>query len=136
MLYTKIGNTELKVSRLCLGTMTFGEQNSEREAHEQLDYAIAQGINFIDTAELYSVPGRKETQGSTERYIGSWLKNRSDREKITLATKIAGSNPGLLYIRNPLNFSKEQLNIAVDGSFNDYKQIMWIFTICIGRRGR
>ena len=132
MLYTKLGNTGLEVSKLCLGTMTFGEQNTESEAHEQLDYAIAQGINFIDTAELYSVPGRKETQGSTERYIGSWLKSRSCREKIILATKITGPSPGLSYIRNPLNFSKEQINIAIDGSLQrlqtdyiDIYQLHW-----------
>lgn len=130
MLYTKLGNTGIEVSKLCLGTMTFGEQNSESEAHEQLDYAIAQGINFIDTAELYSVPGRKETQGSTERFIGSWLKIKSEREKIILATKIVGSSPGLLYIRNPLNFSKEQLNIALEGSLQrlqtDYVDIYYL----------
>ena len=101
MLYTKLGNTGIEVSKICLGTMTFGEQNTENEAHEQLDYALEAGINFIDTAELYSVPGRKETQGSTERYIGSWLKNRKDREKIILATKITGPSPGLAFIRNP-----------------------------------
>lgn len=132
MQYIKLGNTGLKVSKICLGTMTFGEQNTEREAHEQLDYAIAQGINFIDTAELYSVPGRKETQGSTERYIGSWLKNRSDREKLIVASKITGPNAGLSYIRNPLNFSKEQLNIAIDSSLQrlqtdyvDIYQLHW-----------
>ncbi len=132
MIYTKLGNTGLEVSRICLGTMTFGEQNTEKEAHEQLDYAIDAGINFIDTAELYSVPGRKETQGSTERYIGTWLKDRKDRDKIILASKIAGPNPGLTYIRNPLNFSKEQLNIALDGSLKrlqtdylDIYQLHW-----------
>lgn len=132
MLYTKLGNTGIEVSKLCLGTMTFGEQNTESEAHEQLDYAIALGINFIDTAELYSVPGRKETQGSTERYIGSWLKSRSCREKIILATKITGPSPGLSFIRNPLNFSKEQLNIAIEGSLQrlqtdyvDIYQLHW-----------
>lgn len=132
MLYTKLGNTGLEVSKICLGTMTFGEQNSESQAHEQLDYAIDQGINFIDTAELYSVPGRKETQGSTERYIGSWLKSRSDREKIILATKITGPSMGLSFIRNPLNFSKGQLNIAIDASlyrfqtdYVDIYQLHW-----------
>ncbi|MCK5699685.1 MAG: aldo/keto reductase, partial [Cyclobacteriaceae bacterium] len=132
MIYTKLGNTAIEVSKLCLGTMTFGEQNTESEAHEQLDYAVAQGINFIDTAELYSVPGRKETQGSTERYIGSWLKSRSCRERIILATKITGPSLGLSYIRNPLNFSKEQINIAIDGSLQrlqtdyvDIYQLHW-----------
>ncbi len=132
MQYIKLGNTGLNVSKICLGTMTFGEQNTEKEAHEQLDYAIAQGINIIDTAELYSVPGRKETQGSTERYIGSWLKNRSDREKLVVASKITGPNAGLSFIRDPLNFSKEQLNTAIDGSLQrlqtdyvDIYQLHW-----------
>lgn len=132
MQYVNLGNTGLKVSKICMGTMTFGQQNTEGEAHEQLNYAISNGINFIDTAELYSVPGRAETQGSTERHIGSWLKNQSDREKLVLATKITGPNPGLAYIRNPLNFSKEQLNIAIDGSLQrlqtdyvDIYQLHW-----------
>ncbi len=132
MKYTILGNTGLKVSKICLGTMTFGEQNTEKEAHEQLDYALAQGINFIDTAELYSVPGRKETQGSTERFIGTWLKRRPDRDKIILATKITGPNAGLSYIRDPLNFSGEQITKALDGSLKrlqtdyiDLYQLHW-----------
>ncbi len=132
MQYTKLGNTGIEVSRICLGTMTFGEQNTEAEAHEQLNYALESGINFIDTAEMYSVPGRKETQGSTERYIGSWLKDRSDRDKIVIASKIAGPSPGLSYIRNPLNFSREQINIAIDGNLKrlqtdyiDIYQLHW-----------
>ena len=132
MIYNNLGDTGLRVSKICLGTMTFGEQNTEREAHEQLDNAINSGINFIDTAELYSVPGRKETQGSTERYIGTWLKDRPDREKLIIATKVAGPSPGLAYIRNPLNFSKEQINTALDGSLKrlqtdyiDLYQLHW-----------
>lgn len=112
--------------------MTFGEQNSEQEAHEQLDYAIDQGINFIDTAEMYSVPGRKETQGSTERYIGTWLKHRPDRDKLIVATKVTGPSAGLKHIRNPLNFSKSQIHKALDGSLNrlqteyiDLYQLHW-----------
>ncbi len=76
MKYNLLGNTDLKVSRICLGTMTWGEQNTEAEAHEQLDYALSQGINFIDTAEMYAVPPRPETYGLTETYIGTWLKPR------------------------------------------------------------
>ena len=132
MQYVPLGNTELKVSKICLGTMTFGEQNTEAEGHEQLDFALDQGINFIDTAELYSVPGRKETQGSTERIIGSWLKNRSDRDKIIVATKITGPSPGLLYIRNPLNFSRDSIRTAIEGNLKrlqtdyiDLYQIHW-----------
>ena len=76
--YVSLGNTDLKVSKLCLGTMTWGEQNTEQEAHEQLDFALDQGINFIDTAEMYPVPPMADTQGRTEAYIGSWLAKRSD----------------------------------------------------------
>ncbi len=132
MQYTKLGSTDLEVSKICLGTMTFGQQNTESEAHEQLDFAIELGINFIDTAELYSAPVRKETQGSTERYIGSWLKNRRDRDKIVLATKILGPRSGVEFIRDPINFSKEQLNTAIDGSLQrlqtdyvDIYQLHW-----------
>ena len=89
MQYRTLPGTELKVSEVCLGTMTWGEQNSEAEAHEQLDYAIAQGINFIDTAEMYPVPPNAETQGRTEKHLGSWLK-RQKRDGLYVATKIAG----------------------------------------------
>ncbi len=88
-----LGNTGIEVSRLCLGTMTFGEQNSEAEAHEQLDRAVSFGINFIDTAEMYPVPPDAATQGRTESYIGSWLASRGSRDDIILATKAAV--PGL-----------------------------------------
>lgn len=132
MLYNFLGNTGVEISRICLGTMTFGEQNSENEAHAQLDYAIAQGINFIDTAELYSVPGRKETQGSTERYIGTWLRNRSDRDKLIIGTKIIGPSPGLLYIRNPIDLSGKSIDAALEGSlarlqtdYIDLYQLHW-----------
>ncbi|MCH8505859.1 MAG: aldo/keto reductase, partial [Ectothiorhodospiraceae bacterium] len=79
MEYRQLGTTDLQVSTLCLGTMTWGEQNTEAEAHEQLDYAGDRGINFIDTAEMYPGPPMAETQGRTEQYIGTWLRNRSDR---------------------------------------------------------
>lgn len=90
MQYRRLGRTDLNVSAICLGTMTWGEQNTEAEGHAQLDYAISQGINFIDTAELYSIPPRAETQGSTERIIGSWLKARGGRDKVVLASKVTG----------------------------------------------
>jgi aryl-alcohol dehydrogenase-like predicted oxidoreductase len=80
-----IPNTSLKISKICLGTMTFGEQNSEIEAHQQLDYAVSSGINFIDTAEMYPIAAREATLGSTERYIGSWLKNRGKRDDLIIA---------------------------------------------------
>lgn len=131
MLYTTLPNTNIKVSKICLGTMTFGEQNTEYEAHEQLNYAVEQGVNFIDTAEMYSVPGRKETQGSTEKYIGSWLKNQK-RENLVVATKIAGPSPGLSYIRNNMGFSDEAINDAIEKSLKrlqtdyiDLYQLHW-----------
>ena len=104
MKYTKIPQTDIKVSKICLGTMTYGQQNTELEAHEQLNYAIDKGVNFIDTAEMYSIPGKKETQGSTERYIGSWLKDQK-RENLVVATKITGPMPYFNYMRTNLGFS-------------------------------
>ncbi|MDH3322258.1 MAG: aldo/keto reductase [Flavobacteriaceae bacterium] len=131
MKYTTLPNTNIKVSKICLGTMTFGEQNTEVEAHEQLNYAADQGVNFIDTAELYSVPGRKETQGLTEKYIGTWLKDQK-REDFVIATKVAGPNPGLTYIRENLGFSKEAIHEALHKSLKrlqtdhvDLYQLHW-----------
>ena len=90
MEYRKIGHTDLSVSAICLGSMMWGEQNSEAEGHAQLDYAFDCGVNFIDTAEIYSIPPRRETQGSTERIIGSWFSARKNRDKAIIATKVAG----------------------------------------------
>jgi aryl-alcohol dehydrogenase-like predicted oxidoreductase len=90
MIYRKLGRTDLSVSAIALGTMTWGEQNTEREGHEQLDFALERGVNFIDTAEIYSVPPRVETQGSTERVIGSWLRARGKRDDVIVATKVSG----------------------------------------------
>lgn len=100
MLYRNLGRTTIQVSRLCLGTMTFGEQNTEAEAHLQLDRAIAAGINFIDTAEMYPVPPMAQTQGLTEQYIGSWLKHRRQRDKLIIATKVVGPGDWMDYIRD------------------------------------
>ncbi len=132
MKYTFLPGTTIKVSKICLGTMTFGQQNTENDAHEQLDYALSQGINFIDTAEMYSIPGKKETQGSTERYIGTWLKDQK-REELVVATKIAGPNiPYFSYIRPDLRFSKENLQEALHNSLKrlqtdyvDLYQLHW-----------
>jgi aryl-alcohol dehydrogenase-like predicted oxidoreductase len=99
MKYRQLGNSNLKVSPVCLGTMTYGDQNSQAEAHEQLDYALAQGINFIDTAEMYPVPPKADTFTRTETIIGHWLKNQT-RDKIILGSKVAGRNRGLNWIRN------------------------------------
>ena len=109
MNYKKLGNTELDVSTICLGTMTWGEQNSQEEGFEQMNYALEQGINFFDTAELYAVPPKKETYGKTEEIIGNWFNTKKNREKIILATKIAGN--GLSWIRNG-GFQYDEKNIT------------------------
>ena len=132
MRYTTLGNTQLKVSKICLGTMTWGEQNTEAEAHQQLDYARDQGINFIDTAEMYPVPPRAETQGRTEEYIGTWLKSRADRDQIVLASKVAGPSRGMNYIRDDLRLNKANIFAAIDTSlarlqtdYLDLYQLHW-----------
>ncbi len=121
MNYTTLPNTELKVSKICLGTMTFGNQNTESESHNQLDYALEKGINFIDTAEMYPIGGNAQIFGSTERFIGTWIKKigASEREKLVLATKIAGPNRGMEYIRQPLDFSKKSIHEAVELSLKN-----------------
>ncbi|WP_129141743.1 NADP(H)-dependent aldo-keto reductase [Modicisalibacter coralii] len=125
-----LGNTGINVSRLCLGTMTFGEQNSESDAHRQLDRARDAGIDFIDTAEMYPVPPKAETQGLTEAYIGTWLKARGKRDEVILATKAAG--PRLEHIRGGPRFTREHLHAAVDTSLErlqtdyiDLYQLHW-----------
>lgn len=125
-----LGDTGMEVSRLCLGTMTFGEQNSEADAHEQLDRAVAFGINFIDTAEMYPVPPQAATQGRTERYIGSWLRRRNCRDDVILATKAAG--PGLDHIRGGPRLTRDHLHRAIDDSLSrlttdyiDLYQLHW-----------
>ena len=115
MKFKKLGNTGLNVSLICLGTMTWGEQNSQQEAFEQMDYATDQGINFFDTAELYAVPSKKESYGKTEIIIGNWFKERNNREKVVLATKISGS--GIPWIRGGgLQYTKENITIALENS--------------------
>lgn len=113
MKYTKLPNTEIKVSKICLGTMTFGNQNTESEGHEQLNFALDNGINFIDTAELYPVPATAERYGITSEIIGSWLKNTSNRDKVILATKIAGGGDYTAHIRTT-GFA-ESIENAVNG---------------------
>jgi aryl-alcohol dehydrogenase-like predicted oxidoreductase len=119
MNYTFLPNTDIKVSKVCLGTMTFGEQNSESDAHSQLDYAVEKGINFIDTAEMYPIAAREATLGATERFIGSWLKKSAKRDDLVVATKISGPNRGMAYIRNPLDFSKKNIHEAVNLSLKN-----------------
>jgi aryl-alcohol dehydrogenase-like predicted oxidoreductase len=131
MKYAKLGNTDLEVSKICLGTMTFGEQNTEAEGHAQLDYALDHEVNFIDTAEMYSIPGRAETQGSTERIIGTWINSRKNRDKFILATKVTGPS-AMTWIRDPLKFNREQITTAIEGSLKrlqtdyvDLYQLHW-----------
>ena len=130
----KLGMTDLEVSEICLGTMTWGQQNTESEGHKQMDYALDKGINFFDTAEMYAVPPKKETQGSTERIIGSWFKERKSRDKVILATKVSGRSP-LNWLRDgdkTTEQSKEQIFEAVDKSlirlgvdYIDLYQLHW-----------
>ncbi len=131
MEFRRLGSSDLSVSALSLGTMTFGEQNSEQDAHQQLDMATAHGVNFIDTAEMYPVAPRAETQGRTESHIGSWLKHQP-REKLIIATKIAGPARGFSWIRNGPRVDREHLNAAIEGSLKrlqtdyiDLYQIHW-----------
>jgi len=132
MEYNLLPNTEIKVSKICLGTMTWGRQNTEAEGHEQMDYAVDQGINFFDTAELYPVPANAETQGETERIIGSWFKKTGRRDQIVLATKIAGPRDFTQHIRKDPSFSKAHIDEAVDKSLKrmqtdyiDLYQLHW-----------
>lgn len=132
MKYTTIPKTQIKVSKICLGTMTFGEQNTEADAHTQLNYALDQGVNFIDTAELYAVPASEKTQGLTEKYIGSWLSKTNKRSDVVLATKIAGPSSNLSHIRKNLGYSKVALEEALAKSLQrlqtdyiDLYQLHW-----------
>ena len=124
MKYRKLGTTDLNVSVICLGTMTFGEQNDQKDGFDQMDYALDRGINFFDTAELYAVMPRKETYGKTEEIIGNWFEGRKNRDKIILASKIASKSDGLEWIRSgskSLGFDKKNLNAAIDASLKRLK---------------
>jgi aryl-alcohol dehydrogenase-like predicted oxidoreductase len=132
MKYTTLPNTDIKISKICLGTMTFGQQNSEAEGHAQMDYAVEKGVNFFDTAEMYSIPSRQETYGSTEKIIGSWFKNSGKREEIVLASKIVGPSPSFGYMREKLDFSPKSITVALDQSLQrlqtdyiDLYQLHW-----------
>lgn len=124
--------------------MTFGQQNTESEGHAQMDYALEKGVNFFDTAEMYSIPSRKETYGSTERIIGSWFKKTGRREEVVLASKIAGPNPNFGYMREKLDFSPASIHYALEQSLKrlqtdylDIYQLHWPErkTNCFGQRG-
>ena len=132
MKYTTLPNTDIKISKICLGTMTFGEQNTEAEGHAQMDYALEMGVNFFDTAEMYSVPARQETYGSTEKIIGTWFKKSGRREEVILTSKIAGPNPSFGYMREKLDFSSKSIQVALDQSLQrlqteyiDLYQLHW-----------
>lgn len=133
MEYRPLGASELKVSQICLGTMTYGTQTSEKEAHDQLDLATELGINFIDTAELYPAPASAETWTSSERYIGNWLKHQA-RDRLILATKVVGPAPRkwIGYIRDGPQLSPVQIEQALNDSLRrlgtdyiDLYQIHW-----------
>ena len=120
MKFRKLGTTDINVSLICLGTMTWGTQNTEKDAFEQMDYAVSQGINFFDTAEIYSVPPTAESYGKTEVMIGNWLEKRKNRDKIILASKVAG--PGCNWIRGGgNNFDEKKIGEAIDGSLKRLK---------------
>jgi aryl-alcohol dehydrogenase-like predicted oxidoreductase len=128
----KLGNTDIDVSLICLGTMTWGEQNTEQEAFEQLDYATGNGINFIDVAEMYPVPPRAETQGLTETYLGHWLARRGRRDDLVIATKVAGPGNGLSYLRSGPRLTREHIREACETSLKrlqtdyiDLYQVHW-----------
>ena len=131
MKYTHLPTTDIKISKICLGTMTWGQQNTESEGHQQMSYALDQGINFFDTAELYSIPPRAETYGSTERVIGNWFKQTGNREKVILASKIAGPAAFTKHIRST-GFTKDSIVEALEGSLTrlqtdylDLYQLHW-----------
>ena len=131
MNYRKLGTTDIKVSTICLGTMTWGEQNTQEEGFEQMDYALNQGVNFWDTAELYAVPPKKETFGHTEIIIGNWFKKTKKRKEVILATKVAG--PSREYLRDGgYNYGIEKMTEAINDSLKrlqtdyiDLYQLHW-----------
>ena len=136
MKYRKLGTTDIDVSVICLGTMTFGEQNSQQDGFDQMDYALERGVNFFDTAEIYAVMPRKETYGKTEEIMGNWFKEKNNRDKIILASKIASkAKNDLTWIREgaeKLGFDKKNMNAAIDASLQrlqtdyiDLYQLHW-----------
>ena len=132
MEYKELGNTGIDVSLICLGTMTWGEQNSEEEAHQQMDYAIEQGINFFDTAELYPIPPKPQTQGLTEKYIGTWLKKKGNRDKLIIATKVVGRTDLDWFRGGPNQLDRPCIEQAINNSLQrlqtdyvDLYQLHW-----------
>lgn len=132
MHYRPLGTSDLRVSEICLGTMTWGEQNTEADAHDQLDLAVERGVNFIDAAEMYPVPPRAETHGLTEQYLGSWLAKRSDRDRLVVATKVAGPSTSMDWVRGGPQLNARHIREAVDASLQrlqtdyiDLYQVHW-----------
>jgi aryl-alcohol dehydrogenase-like predicted oxidoreductase len=143
MKYTKLPHTDIEVSKICLGTMTWGSQNTEAEGHEQMDYALDQGVNFFDTAELYSIPPHPDRHSNTEKIIGTWFKKTRNRDKVVLASKIAGKGEFSKFIRTT-GFSRESIIDAVHASLKrlqtdyiDLYQLHWPerSTNFFGKRG-
>lgn len=127
-----LGDSNLKVSKICLGSMTWGEQNTEVEAHQQMDYALARDINFFDTAEMYPVPPKGETQGLTETYMGTWFKKSGRRADIVLATKVTGPGDWMTHIRQGPQLTRAHIRAAIEGSLKrlqtdyvDLYQLHW-----------
>ena len=136
MNYKKLGNTDLDVSTICLGTMTWGEQNNLQQACEQMDYALSRGVNLFDVAEMYPVPPRPETVGETERCVGEWLAQTGKRAEVIIATKVTGradqKNSALSHIRDGARLSKDHIRRAIEGSLErmqtdyiDLYQVHW-----------
>ncbi|WP_028486725.1 NADP(H)-dependent aldo-keto reductase [Thiomicrorhabdus chilensis] len=133
MIYNPLGHSDIKISRICLGTMTWGEQNTQQEAFAQMEMALDYGVNFWDTAELYAVPPRAETYGATETIIGNWLNKSGRRDEIVLASKIAGPGEFVRHIRGGSSrFNREQIHQALEGSLKrlqtdylDLYQLHW-----------
>jgi aryl-alcohol dehydrogenase-like predicted oxidoreductase len=128
----KLGRTDLEVSAICLGTMTWGQQNTEAEGHAQMDYALDQGINFFDTAEMYPIPPKAETQGLTEKFIGTWFASRKRRDKIILASKVSGRGEATWFRGEPTRLDRKNIHAAVEASLKrlqtdyiDLYQLHW-----------
>lgn len=144
MKYTTLPGTDIKVSKICLGTMTFGNQNTEQEGFDQMDLSLDQGVNFFDTAELYPVPANATTQGETERIMGNWFQKTGNRSKVVLATKAAGPGYYTAHIRDNMSFDKRNITEALDNSLKrlktdyiDLYQLHWPerMTNFFGQRG-
>ena len=132
MEYNLLPGSDIKVSKICLGTMTWGRQNTEVEGHQQMDFALDHGVNFFDTAELYPIPPREDEQGDTERFIGSWFKKSGNRSKVILASKIAGPSGFTQHIRKDKSYSKSSIDNAIENNlkrlqtdYMDLYQLHW-----------